>query len=228
MNQELSPYLSIPAMHQHRLELLKLEIERWTGPLNPEDRYEKETLSALEERLGHNLPIVFFEFYRIAGKASSIWNQQDHLLSPTELLIKDDKLVFIQENQGVVWWYISVEEFASNDPPVYLGGDHESIEAEELSMFLLAWFLYCLKWNPKTKHIIGHCSKELVKQLRQSFPQLPLTIEGLTSSSFYGYRDIVVEIDSADYASISCRGLSDFDEVLTYMRDYECDIVYAS
>ncbi len=97
-------------------------------------------------RLGMVIPVALFDYYSLAGRHSI--NENHNRLRPiAELEWMEDKLVFMEENQCVVYWGIRRADLGENDPIVWQGVNGEPIEwyAENyhLSRFLMAMW----KWT---------------------------------------------------------------------------------
>ena len=69
-------------------------------------------LDAAERGLGLRLP-------------AALHQRHDRLLSPRQLTVLDDHLVFYEENQNVVLWGIRVPDLKRADPPVRQGQEHD-------------------------------------------------------------------------------------------------------
>jgi hypothetical protein len=98
-------------------------------------------LRTVEKRLGIRLPKALRDYYQVAGKERRFNQAFNHLYAPDECVSKDDKLVFMEENQAVVLWGTEANALPQDDPPVYQGVNGEPIEwyleQEHCSVFLV-------------------------------------------------------------------------------------------
>lgn len=102
-----------------RFEVLKEVVTYWHGPVGREDGFTEEELS------GIRMPEALRWWYRWGGKRKEITNGQNFLLAPAgdgAIEVRDGKLQFYVENQGVFVWGTEVR---GEDPPVY-GREDES------------------------------------------------------------------------------------------------------
>lgn len=99
---------------------LEFIIERLLGrKLQPEDGVSAAELNEATQRLGIELPPVLQTFYRLAGKEETVMDIFQHFAPVEELFVEDDKLVFLEENQGVCVWGIAQNETDSDQAVVY-------------------------------------------------------------------------------------------------------------
>ncbi|RBQ15810.1 SMI1/KNR4 family protein [Spongiactinospora rosea] len=90
----------------------------WRCPLTEGDGWPEANLDAAEARLGLRLPAALREAYRLLGRRTDLTSLQDVLLSPAQLTVEDQALVFRVENQSVSLWGIPVSHLEQPDPPV--------------------------------------------------------------------------------------------------------------
>ena len=107
------------------------------------DGISEARLARAEKRLRFSLPSAVREFYSLAGAASEC-REHNHLYWPEDLNVEDERLVFMNENQGVVDWAVSLGQKA--DPEVWqrVSEDDAPWYSEEMtfSVFILknlAW-----------------------------------------------------------------------------------------
>lgn len=86
-----------------------------------EEACSDEEISSAESRLGIKLPVSLKEFYSIAGREKRINKLHNRLLSPEKLFIDAGRVVFLEENQSVVFWGIAANEVMVADAPVFQG-----------------------------------------------------------------------------------------------------------
>ena len=96
-------------------------IETLAGPVAFEDGVPNGEILASERRLNIELPRALREYYLMAGRLERLNHAHNRLYSPHDWFVDADKLVFMEENQSVVFWGIPISEGSSNDPPVLQG-----------------------------------------------------------------------------------------------------------
>ncbi len=108
----------------------------WNGPLTDGDGFADAELDAAERRTGVTLPAAFREGYRVLGRRKDLTSNQDTLLSPGDLHLRDGALVFRVENQGACCWGISADRLGQDDPPVGIRSDLADKAAERWEPWL--------------------------------------------------------------------------------------------
>jgi|SRR5215510_8708455 len=86
--------------------------------LNRQDGIERTSLAASEKRLKLSLPRALRLYYQVAGKLA-INKEHNFLYEPKELTKLDAKLVFMEENQAVVFWGVDIKAIDQSDPEVF-------------------------------------------------------------------------------------------------------------
>jgi hypothetical protein len=109
-------------------------------PLSARTALSPKVLAAAGKRLGVKVPAALRDYYLVAGRERRFNACHNRLLAPSQWSIDRGRLVFMEENQSVAWWGISVRSPASDDPPVSQGIDGEPIawhpEHRKCSVFL--------------------------------------------------------------------------------------------
>jgi hypothetical protein len=110
--------LKQPTTVRDRLDILRQVVNFWHGPIKPEDG-----MSGVEQVGGVPLPLPLQFWYGWAGKRTEVMTGQNILFTPRDyryrsriLAIKDGRLRFHVENQGVFEWSTLPE---GKDPPVF-------------------------------------------------------------------------------------------------------------
>jgi hypothetical protein len=75
----------------------------------------REEIKSTENRLGILLPEPLKEYYAIAGKHSELMDKDYHVTPLEKLAIKDNCLVFCEENQGLAEWGVKVNSLDKLD-----------------------------------------------------------------------------------------------------------------
>jgi hypothetical protein len=87
------------------------------GRSAPSHGYPSRLIENTESRTGTSLPGPLRDYYLSVGR-HKINQAHNRLLPPEELVLSDRKLVFMEENQAVVYWGVS-SRTTSADPVVY-------------------------------------------------------------------------------------------------------------
>jgi hypothetical protein len=90
------------------------------------DGFEAVELRKRERRLKVILPRALGEYYEFAGKLP-INTEHNRLYDPKKLKIWKGKLLFMEENQRVVFWGLDMH-LSQDDPQVFQAGNSELIE----------------------------------------------------------------------------------------------------
>ncbi|WP_428232959.1 hypothetical protein [Flavobacterium sp.] len=120
--------------------MIKNTAEKLLGrSLKHEDGFDSDTIDKIEAQLGQKIPIALKEFYLAVGKLDIFMSSFQRFLQPEDLFFEDEKLIFLEENQGVCYWGISLESKEEN-PLVYQMQNIENTnwQSEEI---LLSGFL---------------------------------------------------------------------------------------
>jgi hypothetical protein len=91
------------------------------------DGFDPRELAQCEKRLKLKLPRAFREYYELAGKVP-INTEHNLLYDPKRLKIWKGKLLFMEENQRVVFWGLDVQEANQADPLVFQANNSEPTE----------------------------------------------------------------------------------------------------
>ena len=100
-------------------ERLKSTFATLVRPLMPEDGQTEASISVAEASLGLRLPAVLREYYLLAGRFDRFNRAHNQLRRPEEWSVDGGKLVFLEENQCVVFWGVEAGTSPDDDPPVY-------------------------------------------------------------------------------------------------------------
>jgi hypothetical protein len=122
-------------------------------PLTAADGESEASISKGEARLGVKLPAVLREYYLLAGRFDQFNRAHNRLLRPEEWSVDGGKLVFLEENQCVVFWGVEAITSPIDDPPVYQGQNVRArptewyLEHERCSEFLLVMLHLQAVWG---------------------------------------------------------------------------------
>jgi hypothetical protein len=134
-------------------ERLKSTSAMLVRPLTLEDGQSETSISDAEARLGLRLPAVLREYYLLAGRFDRFNRAHNQLRRPEEWCVDGSKLVFLEENQCVVFWGVDAGTSPDDDPPVYQGPNVRGrptewyLEHERCSEFLLVMLHLQAVWG---------------------------------------------------------------------------------
>jgi hypothetical protein len=134
-------------------ERLASTFARLARRVTPADGQPESSISDAEARLGLRLPAVLRQYYLLAGRFDRFNRAHNRLLRPEEWSVADGKLVFLEENQRVVFWGVTAGASPDDDPPVYQGPNVRGrptewhFEHEHCSEFLLVMLHLQAVWG---------------------------------------------------------------------------------
>ncbi len=97
-------------------------------PLTPEDAVPEADLAAAEQRLGCALPAALREFHRAVGRQPAITRSFERFAGPHEWTVSGDKIVFLEENQGVCYWAADAQSRVYQTTDLDAPEWHEEVE----------------------------------------------------------------------------------------------------
>jgi hypothetical protein len=116
-------------------------------PLKPSAGVTEKQIAAAEKRLGVRVPAALREFYLVAGKERRFNHCHNRLLGPERWAVDRGRLMFMEENQSVLWWGVPVGKRAAADPMVAQGLNDEPITWQSISMKCSAFLIANLCWH---------------------------------------------------------------------------------
>jgi hypothetical protein len=115
-------------------------------PLSERQGMPLKVLSEAGKRLGVQIPPALLAYYLVAGRERRFNQCHNRLLAPQEWALDTQRLIFMEENQAVLWWGVSTRNSRSPDPPVSQGINDEPItwirEHRRCSAFLAIMLHY--------------------------------------------------------------------------------------
>ncbi|MFL5243126.1 MAG: SMI1/KNR4 family protein [Gemmataceae bacterium] len=90
-------------------------------PLRSQDASANADIADAEQRLAIKLPSSLREYYLLAGREKRINQFHNRLLPPEKLFIDSGRLVFMEENQCVVYWAVPAAPEVKPDTAVFQG-----------------------------------------------------------------------------------------------------------
>jgi hypothetical protein len=116
------------------------------SPLASRDGCADSRIAAAEKRLGIRAPRSLRDYYLVAGRERRFNQIHNRLLPPDEWFVDQGRLVFMEENQVVVYWGVEATSSPADDPPVFQGIRAKTIEwhrehdtCSEFLMVMLHW-----------------------------------------------------------------------------------------
>lgn len=89
--------------------------------LRDEDGCPATEIDDAEARLGIKVPVSLREYYLFSGREKRINQIHNRLRPPEKWSVKSNYLVFMEENQCVVYWGVPAEQGPNTDAPVSQG-----------------------------------------------------------------------------------------------------------
>ncbi|HXG12142.1 MAG TPA: hypothetical protein VNK04_20475 [Gemmataceae bacterium] len=96
-------------------------------PLVERQGMSSEELAAVEKRLDVQVPAALRAYYLVAGRERRFNTCHHRLLKPQKWSIDKRRLIFMEENQRVLWWGVSIRNPDSDDPSVWQGVNDDEI-----------------------------------------------------------------------------------------------------
>src|SRR5436190_22148902 len=92
--------------------------------LGKDDRCPGADIKKAEKRLGIKIPDCLMDYYLLCGGEKRINQFHDRLLPPDKWFIDSDKMIFMEENQWVVFWGVPASPESSSDAAVFQGANY--------------------------------------------------------------------------------------------------------
>ena len=114
--------------------------------LTPADGTEAKKIGAAELRLRLKLPPALRAYYEIAG-GLELNTRHNRLYAPQDLIVESGKLVFMEENQAVVFWGMDLRSLKQPDPEVFQAANAKELiwYSEELNFS--DWIIKMWRWQ---------------------------------------------------------------------------------
>jgi hypothetical protein len=113
--------MHMPNLTEHYRRLF----DRFGFPLGRSHAVETSALDKTEQRLGHAVPRALRAHYEVAGNERQFNRSMQRFLPPSKWFVDQGRLVFLEENQSVRWWGVSLKSRGAKDPAVYQGLRHD-------------------------------------------------------------------------------------------------------
>jgi hypothetical protein len=109
----------------------------------------EQSIDNAERHFGVRLPLALRDYHLGVGNLHTFNKAHNRLLPPKDWFLDGGKLVFMVENQAVVYWGVTAEQSPNDDPPVFQGVNclpkliEWHLEHEPCS----EWLLIMLHWQ---------------------------------------------------------------------------------
>ena len=104
--------------------------DRFGYPLGANHGIDDAVLDRAAERLGAPIPEALRSYYSVAGKEKRFSRAFQQFLPPSRWSIAGKHLVFLEENQAVCTWGVSLKTRGARDPAISQGFEEETDEGE--------------------------------------------------------------------------------------------------
>lgn len=105
------------------------------------DGISSEKIEDVENKLGLVLPNPLREFYQLVGNLDIFTKSFQRFAAIDDLLIKDSKLIFLEENQSVLYWAYNLEDSDTDDPLIYQNTHYDTGEWYSENMRLYSFLI---------------------------------------------------------------------------------------
>ncbi|MDX8146619.1 hypothetical protein SK854_31210 [Lentzea sp. BCCO 10_0061] len=187
----------------------------WAEPLEPQDGWNRSDLAATEEQLLVRLPEAVKEALALFGKRPDLTSNQDRLLTPSELRVVDDVLVFRDENQWVAAWGTALD---GDDPEVRIKLDLVDRTEERWDAWLPRFSLACVEmvlsealFRDGAETADRETSEADISLLEEHFALLPLHSPG---TRWFAADDLIVREDDRQWLWARARTPDALDQLL--------------
>jgi hypothetical protein len=154
------------------------------------DGLRQRQLSAAERRLGFALPMLLRQFFLRVGKRRDLTRKYHRLLSPGELRVPAETLLFFEQSQQVVYWGIKVADVGVADPPVWQANSHTKKrlswypDHDHLSDFFITMlYRQFLEYGENSGAML--ISKQTLSAIRRGWPEFKLRGKNLGAMELF-------------------------------------------
>jgi hypothetical protein len=164
---------------------------RLLGSLPPAAGMNERSLARAERHFAVSLPEALRGFYLTLGNLHELNDAYNRLLAPKDWFIDDNKVVFMVENQAVVYWGVEATRSPDDDPAVFQGVNLLPASIE---------------WHPEC----DHCSEFLLVMLHWHAVMGGLDWLGMTEEAGQSVADQLVG---------SWQRVGGFSEMVAFCRE---------
>ena len=133
------------------------------------DGVEEAELARAEQRLGGKIPPALRDFYLLAGKNVTLADSFNHFALPEQLQVKDDKVLFLEENQGACFWGVETGEA---NPMVFMYLPEEETWRPEMPLaefMAMALYYQCAQGGYDFCGVVGLGDSELRRMVAEEW-----------------------------------------------------------
>lgn len=218
----------LPEKKRDRWILLETLISIWYRPIQEEDGYSLQEIDYAHKKLNIILPSALIEWYQSSGKRKDIWSNQDVFISPYDLAIENNLLIFYLENQGVVSWGIPVSELDLDDPKVIMVNneikDQMVIQTNSISQFALYMFEYTIQFSEQSYWFCGYTADNLIDILKSNYVQYEFPDNWWTGTKLFGSEDIIVSVDKYNCFNVTAKTKDKYVEIFNLLPKEKIEI----
>lgn len=91
------------------------------SPLSRSHGVDASVLTKTEQRLGMGIPDSLRNYYQVAGNERKFNRSLQRFMAPAKWFVDRNQLVFLEENQAVCCWGVSLKSKGAKDPLVWQG-----------------------------------------------------------------------------------------------------------
>ncbi|MET9633898.1 hypothetical protein ABZX92_41240 [Lentzea sp. NPDC006480] len=172
----------------------------WAEPIGPLDGWSRAELAATEDQLCVRLPESLKEALSLFGKRPDLTSNQDRLLTPSELRLDQDVLIFRDENQWVAAWGTPLGD---DDPAVVIKLDLINKSEERWDPWLPRFSLACVEmvlsealFRDGAETADRETSEADISLLEDHFTLLPMQSPG---TRWFVRDDVIVREDDGQW-----------------------------
>jgi hypothetical protein len=172
----------------------------WAEPIEAQDGWSRADLSVTEEQLRVRLPEAVKEALSLFGKRPDLTSNQDRLLTPAELRVDGDVLIFRDENQWVAAWGTAL---GGDDPEVLIKLDLVDKSEERWDPWLPRFSLACVEmvlsealFRDGAETADREMSEADISLLEEHFAELSLRSPG---TRWFVSDDVIVREDDSQW-----------------------------
>jgi len=111
------------------------------------DGVPESEMRRIEARLGFQLPDALRTYYLLAGLVDQVNQHPNRLTRAEHLQVDDIGLVFMEEAQDVVRWFIRPSDAAESDPPVWQWVNSSEPQSYEEGMSVSEFLVAVFDWH---------------------------------------------------------------------------------
>lgn len=144
-----------------------------------------DAINAAEQKLGLKLPDSLRDFYLTVGKIPIFTDAFEFFAQPKQIYVKNNKLIFLEENQAVLSWGVDINELDKEKITVYQSPNVGDIEPN-------------IVWYPETLSLVDFLEMIMYYQVASADTDLQRKTKGGYPYGFVSYKSDLKENDLWD------------------------------